>query len=110
MLAMAMCAVAFAAESIAPLGTYTPVERRHWAFRPREHPEIPKFSEPADKKWAATPLDAFILASLKKEGLQPSPPADRVALVRRAFFDLTGLPPTPDEIDHLMLARPLPRM
>src|SRR5438477_6104607 len=98
MFAVVMCSAAFAAESIAPLGIYTPLERRHWAFRPRAHPEIPKFGEPADQKWAATPLDAFILAGLKKEGLQPSPPADRAALVRRAFFDLTGLPPTPAEV------------
>ena len=44
-LTMAMCSATFAAESTAPLGTYTPLERRHWAFRPRAHPEIPKFSE-----------------------------------------------------------------
>ena len=98
MLAMAMCSATFAAESIAPLGTYTPLERRHWAFRPRAHPEIPKFGEAADRNWAATPLDAFILARLKKEVLQPSPPAARAALIRRACFDLTGLPPTPAEV------------
>src|ERR1700686_4443403 len=92
-LAMAMYSATFAADSIAPLGTYTPLERRHWAFRPRAHPEIPKFSQAADQKWAAAPLDAFILARLKKEGLQPSAPADRAALIRRLCFDLTGLPP-----------------
>src|ERR1051326_2167433 len=96
-LAMAMCSATFAGESVAPLGTYTPVERRHWAFRQRTHPEIPKFREAADQNWASTPLDAFILAGLKKEGLQPSPPADRAALIRRIYFALTALPPTPAE-------------
>src|ERR1700686_2446793 len=105
MFAMAMCSAAFAGESIAPLGTYTPVERRHWAFRQRMQPEIPKFSEAADQNWAATPLDAFILARLKKEGLQPSPPGDRAALIRRACFDLTGLPPTPAEVASFVIDR-----
>src|SRR5690349_16037779 len=104
-LAMAMCSATFAGESMAPLGSYTPVERRHWAFRPRTHPEIPKFGEAADQNWAATPVDAFILAGLKKEGLQPSPPADRAALIRRACFDLTGLPPTVAEIASFVIDR-----
>jgi hypothetical protein len=100
-----MCSATFAGESIAPLGTYTPVERRHWAFRQRTHPEIPQFSEAADQNWAATPLDAFILAGLKKEGLKPSPPADGVTLIRRVCFDLTGLPPTPAEVASFVIDR-----
>ncbi|MCU1273032.1 MAG: Protein of unknown function (DUF1553)/Protein of unknown function (DUF1549)/Planctomycete, partial [Bryobacterales bacterium] len=97
-LALAICCEIFAAETVAPLGSYTSLERRHWAFRPHAHPEIPKFSEAVDQKWAATPLDAFILARLKTEGLQPSPPADRAALIRRVCFDLVGLPATPAEV------------
>src|SRR2546429_1191304 len=56
---------------------------------------------PADKNkaWAATPNDAFILAKLEAKGLAPAPPADRHALVRRVYYDLIGLPPTPDEVD-----------
>src|SRR5205814_2855992 len=46
-----------------------------------------------------TPVDAFVLARLEKEGLKPSPPADRVTLLRRVTFDLTGLPPTPEEAE-----------
>src|SRR5689334_6201133 len=104
-LLLAICSETFGAESIAPLGIYTSPERRHWAFRPRAHPEIPKFSEAADQNWAATPLDAFILARLKKEGLQPSLPADRAALIRRACFDLTGLPPAPAEVASFVIDR-----
>jgi Protein of unknown function (DUF1549). len=83
----------------AGLEKYTPVERRHWAFQPRTHPEVPRFTTAADKAWAQNPVDAFLLARLEKEGLRPAPPADRVTLIRRVSFDLTGLPPTPAEID-----------
>jgi hypothetical protein len=105
MLAIAMCSATFAAESIAPLGSYTSLERRHWAFRPHAPPEIPKFSEGADQKWATTPIDAFILAQLKKEGLQPSQPTDRATLVRRVYFDLGGLPATLAEVASLVTDR-----
>jgi hypothetical protein len=97
-LAMAMSSSTFAGESLAPLGTYTPLERRHWAFRPRSHSEVPKFTDATDQKWGETPVDAFILARLKKEGLSPSPAADRATLLRRISFDLVGLPPTPTEV------------
>ncbi len=86
------------ASEIAPLGKYTPVERRHWAFVKRSQPEIPKFTIAADRAWARTPIDAFILQRLQKEGLRPSAQADRATLVRRLYFDLTGLPPAPREI------------
>ena len=82
-----------ASEAIAPLGKYTPVERRHWAFVKRSQPEVPKFTA-----WARTPVDAFILERLSKDGLQPSASADRATLVRRLYFDLTGLPPTPHDV------------
>ncbi len=87
-----------AAETIAPLGTYKPAERRHWAFVKRSQPEVPKFASAADRTWARNPVDAFILARLKKEDLRPSPPADRATLIRRVYFDLTGLPPTPRDV------------
>ena len=84
-----------ASDTVAPLGKYTATDRRHWAFVPRAHPDIPAFQNPADRAWVKTPVDAFILARLQKEGLKPSPPADRATLIRRVSFDLTGLPPTP---------------
>jgi hypothetical protein len=76
---------------------YTPAERKHWSFRPRTQPEIPQFTSAPDRAWAANPIDAFILAELKKNGLAPAPPTDRATLIRRVTFDLTGLPPTPAE-------------
>lgn len=78
--------------------SYSKAERNHWSFRPRSSPELPVFDAPADRAWAKTPIDAFILAKLKKEGLQPSPQASRATLARRAYLDVTGLPPTPVQI------------
>jgi len=69
---------------------------KHWAFVQPEKPQLP---EVADKSWPQGPIDRFVLARLEKEGLQPSPPADKYALVRRVYLDLIGLPPTPAEAD-----------
>ena len=73
--------------------------RQHWAFVPPIRPEIPKTTQ-AD--WARGALDRFILARLEAEGLKPSPEADRTTLIRRATIDLTGLPPTPGEVDEFL--------
>src|SRR4051812_18079217 len=70
-------------------------EPRHWAFQPMADPSVPAVRDTA---WPRTPLDRFILADLEARGLQPAPAADKRTLLRRATLDLTGLPPTPDEI------------
>src|SRR5580700_9632219 len=96
----ASAALLFAADEVtAPLGSYTAMERRQWEFQPRKNDTPPQFSDAAGKAWVKTPVDAFILAGLRKAGLKPAPPADRPTLIRRVTFDLTGLPPTPEEID-----------
>jgi hypothetical protein len=86
------------ASEIAPLGTYTPRERGHWAFVKRATPAVPAFSLASDQAWAKRPVDAFILQRLRKEGLKPSPPANRATLIRRVYFDVIGLPPAPREV------------
>jgi len=86
------------ASEIAPLGTYTPRERGHWAFVKRAAPAIPTFPLASDNAWAKNPVDAFILQRLKKEGLKPAPAADRATLIRRIYFDMIGLPPSPREV------------
>ncbi|PSL23816.1 DUF1553 domain-containing protein [Dyadobacter jiangsuensis] len=68
----------------------------HWSFIKPEKPTVPK---PKQAGWARTPIDHFILARLEKEKLSPSPEASREDLIRRASFDLTGLPPTLAQID-----------
>ena len=86
------------ASNVAPLGKYTAVERRHWAFQPRANAPSPSFESPGDRAWAKSPVDAFILDKLKKSGFGPSAEASRSVLARRVYFDLTGLPPTPQQI------------
>ena len=68
---------------------------RFWAFDPPREPALP---EVRNEDWVRSPIDRFILAGLEEKGLQPSPPADKRTLLRRVTFDLTGLPPTRQEI------------
>jgi hypothetical protein len=68
----------------------------HWSLMPLEEPPVPAVP---DRSWARTFVDEFILARLREEGLRPSPEADRATLARRVTLDLTGLPPTPEEVE-----------
>jgi hypothetical protein len=95
----ALAAIHAADETVAPLGTYKPAERRHWAFQPRADAAPPAFTDAEAKAWIRTPVDNFVLAGLRKAGLRPAPEAGRETLLRRVTYDLTGLPPTPEEID-----------
>jgi mono/diheme cytochrome c family protein len=70
--------------------------KKHWAWQPVKKPAVPS---PRDSSWGRTPVDAFILARLDEKSLKPNPLADRRTLIRRATFDLVGLPPTPDEVE-----------
>lgn len=74
-------------------------KRSHWAF------SAPRKTEPpavGGEGWVRNSIDRFVLARLEKEGLKPSPPADRVTLVRRLSLDLTGLPPSLEEVDEFV--------
>ncbi len=73
--------------------------REFWAFRKLSRPSVPA---PIKSDRARTPVDAFILARLQDQGLGLSPEADRLVLLRRASYDLLGLPPTPEEIDAFL--------
>ena len=73
--------------------------RDFWAFQRPVQPPPPSVNAAA---WATSPIDRFILSGLELAGLAPAPPADKRALIRRATFDLTGLPPTPDQIDRFL--------
>jgi hypothetical protein len=74
----------------------TDKDREFWSFRRPVRADVPKVRRSRNVR---TPIDAFLLAALEKNKLSFSPDADRVALIRRATFDLTGLPPTPEEVD-----------
>ncbi len=80
-------------------GKATADAKRHWAFVPPVRPTLPAVQ---NTSWVRTPIDRFILAGLEKEGIAPSPEADRVTLIRRLSLDLIGLPPTIAEIDEFV--------
>lgn len=71
----------------------------HWAYLKPVRPDLPKVR---NKAWPRSPIDYFVLARMEKEGLQPSPEAPRETLIRRLSLDLTGLPPTLEEVDAFL--------
>ena len=82
--------------SAAPTADNVPTDpRAHWAFQPLARPTLP---ETRDKTWACNGLDRFILARLEQESLQPAPEADRVTWLRRVYFTVIGLPPSPEQV------------
>ena len=90
--------------ALAPKPEYriTPEQRAFWAFQPVRNPALPEVRNAA---WTKGPIDRFILAGLEARGLAPAPAADKRTLIRRATFDLIGLPPTPDEVDAFLKDR-----
>jgi len=77
-------------------GEVTDLDREYWAFAPLTNTLPPQVKNDA---WSRTPIDHFILKKLRDEKLKPNPIADRRTLIRRAYFDLIGLPPTPEEVE-----------
>ena len=73
--------------------------QEHWSFVLPQLPELPPIRR---RVWARNPIDNFILSRLEREGLEPSPQADRAALIRRVTYDLTGLPPAPEEVEAFL--------
>ncbi|MBM4071259.1 MAG: DUF1549 domain-containing protein [Planctomycetes bacterium] len=82
-------------EKIVPGLYITEEERSFWAFQPVARPTLPRVGNP---RLVRSPIDAFLLARLEKQGLSFAPEAHRVTLIRRLSFDLLGLPPSPDEV------------
>lgn len=80
--------------AIAP-SSPTDNKTNHWAWQPIKTVAVPEVD---DDGWCKTPVDHFIYAKLAEQGLKPNPPADKRTLIRRATFDLIGLPPTPEEV------------
>ena len=74
----------------------------HWAFKAPQPSPVPPVRNP---RWIRNPIDAFILARLEREGIRPSPEADRVTLLRRLSLDLVGLPPTPERVKAFVADR-----
>jgi hypothetical protein len=70
--------------------------KQYWAYQKIKRPDLPSVK---NKKWVKSPIDAFVMAKLESGGLQPADAIDRSALIRRAYYDLIGLPPSPAEVD-----------
>ena len=83
----------------ASAGSSTAAAPSWWSFKKPERPAAPRVNN-ADR--VRNPIDAFVLAKLEQNELQPAPPADRRTLIRRAFFDLHGLPPTPQQLEDFV--------
>ena len=84
-----------AAGAEAPPEAFTADQKEHWSYQPLERAEPPAVRE---LSWVRNPIDRFILAELEAIELPHAPEADRIALIRRLTYDLTGLPPTPREV------------
>ena len=80
---------------------YSAAERKHWSLRPRAHPAVPVSRDP----WATSPIDAFVLEKLKEQGLTHAASASRQTLIRRVYLDLTGIPPTPEQVRSFVADR-----
>src|SRR5437764_2169951 len=78
-----------------PAGTTTSATASWWAFRKPQRPAVPAVKNSA---WVRTPVDAFVLQKLEQKGLRPAPPVSKPALIRRAYYDLIGLPPSPEDV------------
>ena len=83
---------------------YRRLERAYWAFQRPEATQPPALSG-EDQAWVSTPVDAFVVAKLTEEGLKPAPEADRATLIRRAYYNVTGLPPSPAEVADFLADR-----
>ncbi len=77
----------------------TATAEAHWSFLPIVEPQPPGVK---DARWARNPIDRFVLANLESKGVRPSPEADRATLLRRLHLDITGLPPTPEQVDAFL--------
>ena len=73
----------------------------HWSYTPPQRPAVPEIKG-ADADWPQNAIDNFIIRGLQRQGLKPSEPADRYAIARRVYLDLTGLPPTVEEVDQFV--------
>lgn len=76
--------------------------RKFWSFKPVKKPDIPKPESEIGASWVQTPIDAYLWTQMSEAGVKPAGDASRIALVRRLYFDLIGLPPTPDQINEFL--------
>ncbi len=90
-----IAAIAAAIDAMEPAPRAVTDNHAAWLYKAPSRPAVPATN---DKKWIANPIDAFVLSKLEAKGMRPAPPAAPRALLRRVYFDLAGLPPSPDQI------------
>ena len=83
----------------AAAGEYGGTGKNHWAFKPVKKPALPRVT---NESWVRNDIDRFVLARLEENALTPNEPADKRTLIRRVYYDLIGLPPTPEEADDFL--------
>ncbi len=83
------------AQELAPIETYSPDQRDHWSYQPLSRPEPPDVRE---AHWVRNPIDRFVLFGIEDIGFQHAAEASRIELIRRLTYDLTGLPPSPEQV------------
>ncbi len=86
-------------EAFAPPESFAPEQQNHWAYQIPTRPALPDVK---DNAWGRNPIDRFILAQIEEFGFEHAPEAERVDLIRRVTYDLTGLPPTPGEVQAFL--------
>jgi Protein of unknown function (DUF1553)/Protein of unknown function (DUF1549) len=79
--------------------SFSDTQKKWWAFQPVAREKVPSVR---NQGWVKTPIDAFVIAKLEESGLKPNPPADKLTLLRRVTEDMTGLPPSPEEIQQFL--------
>ena len=87
--------------SLADGDQYTDEERAHWSFRPRMQVDVPVVDKSIEQSWVRTPIDAFVANRFAARKLVPAPVASSAVLTRRLFFQLTGLPPSQDDLQRV---------
>ncbi|MDB6124531.1 MAG: Protein of unknown function (DUF1553)/Protein of unknown function (DUF1549)/Planctomycete [Pedosphaera sp.] len=94
----------FAAEKSSEKPSETSKEPKEtwWSLKPLKKSEVPAAPKGKYQNWARTPIDQFVLSKLTEKSFHPSPPADKHSLLRRVYFDLIGLPPTPEEMEAFL--------
>ena len=101
---VAFCLAAAGVYAAADVPVFSPAQRSFWSLQPVTKPAVPAVTA---KVWVKNPIDAFVLAKLEAKQIQPNKPADPLTLLRRVTIDLTGLPPTRDEIQAFLNDRSL---
>src|ERR1041384_2335195 len=103
MLSWIKLAVVLEALMLAPVPAFSADKADFWSFKPAEKPTLPRVK---NRIWPRNPVDLFVLLKIEEKQMHPSPEMDRRTLIRRLFFDLTGLPPSTAEVARFLRKGP----